>query len=180
MTTSLPFFILRKANRQRLGVSPVIATTIILAITITLGLGLWSFAASGVSTSTQNYADVVTEYGRYTSDRFVIVNMDFDNPTDGKISFWIYNSGKISTTITEVVLTCKDCGDLVPEAQNLEQYLPDDDTDPMSVASKDFAKFTFELTPGAIDGDSDFGDKTYELTVISDTGATQTFLKRSD
>jgi hypothetical protein len=107
--------------------------------------------------------------------------MDFDNPVDGKVAFWIYNSVKLSSTVSDVVITCKDCGDLVPDATDLEQDSPDDIANPMSVASKDFEKFTFDLTsPNALDGDADFGSKTFELTVVSDTGATQTFLKRSD
>src|SRR5687768_13221946 len=120
------FFNSKLIRMKRSGVSPVIATTIILAITITLGLGLWSFAASGVSTSTQTYADAVTEYGRYTSDRFIVANMDFDNPADGKVSFWIYNSGKLATTISSAVITCKDCGDDLPEISDLGQDSPDD------------------------------------------------------
>lgn len=177
----LSFFKSIKTMRYRTGVSPVIATTIILAITITLGLGLWSFAASGVSTATQNYSDVVTEYGRYTSDRFVIANIDFDNPSPGQVAFWVYNSGKLPTTISNAVVTCKDCGNVVPAVTNLVQDSPDDISNPMNVASKDFEKFFFDLTPPtSINGDADFGNRTFELTVVSDTGATQTFLKRSD
>jgi hypothetical protein len=107
--------------------------------------------------------------------------MDFDNPTSGRVAFWVYNSGKLSTTISDVVITCKDCGSTVPGVTDLLQETPDDLANPMSVASKDFEKFTFDLTaPGAIDADPDFGDRTFELTVVSNTGATQTFLKRSD
>ena len=161
-------------SRRRAGVSPVVATTIILAITVTIGLALWSFANSAFGTATREYGQVITEYSRFTSDRFVIANIDFNNPAADEMAFWVYNSGKFETTINSVVITCKDCSSFDPDPINLTQVSPDDITKPLTMASKTLKKFTFE-TQSTIES-----DKTYELVIVSDTGATQSYTKRSN
>jgi hypothetical protein len=174
------FFISRKMNRRRSGVSPVISTTIILAITITLGLGLWSFANSGVSSATQTFSDSVTQYGKFTSDKFVIANMDFNNPSANRIAFWIFNSGKTQTTISSIALTCRSpCSPPVIQTGTLCQLdaannckLNPDGSFDMKVDSKQLAKFGLTLTTVE-------NAMTYYLKLISDTGASQTFLKKS-
>lgn len=192
MTTSPFFFIIKKVNvlskfsndyssvstKSRSGVSPVIATTIILAVTITMGLALWSFANSGVSTATSTYASVITDYGGFVSDKFVITNVAFNYPSNDHITFWIYNSGKLATSIKSVVLVCKDCtgGEYTPAAGDLIGPNLSDPTD-MTLASKQLGKYSFD---GNINGSTSIpSGKTFEITVTSDTGASQTFLKKS-
>jgi len=171
--SSLFFGLRRKMNRNRSGVSPIIATTILLAITIAVGLALWGFANSGVGNASVKYSQAVDSYGEFVGDRFVIANADFDNPSDGVIAFWIFNSGKLPTTISHVVLTCRDCGSDIPQA---------DLAGSVTVAPKDLDKITLDLRPSItqIDGTPDYGGKTYELTVLSDTGATQHFVIKSE
>jgi hypothetical protein len=159
--------------KQRSGVSPVIATTIILGITVALGLGLWSFANTSVSSATKDYAETVTEYGRFTSDRFLVANMDFHNPSAGRVAFWIYNSGELPTTVSNVILTCTDCSPAFsPTATpDIKQTNP---SDPLTIESKAVKKFWWD-TETTIEG-----GRHYELTVISETGALHSFIKRSD
>jgi flagellin-like protein len=169
------------SNRQRRGVSPVIATTIILAVTISLGLALWGFANSGIGNAMVQYSEAVNEYGDIVRNhRYVIANMDFDNPAatpPSHMSFWIYNNGKVETTISEahLIVTCKDCSAAFdPSPTGLTQVDPDDATQPLTVFSKKLKKFHFDtlttLEPG----------RTYELTIVSDAGLVQTYVKKSD
>ena len=165
-------------SNSRRGVSPVIATTIILAITIALGLALWSFANSGVGTATYTYANVITDYGQFVGDRFTIANMAFNYPSNDQVTFWIYNSGKLTTDIKDVVLTCKDCtpADYSPAPGNLVGPNTSDPSD-MTLASKQLGKYSFD---GNINGSTSIpSGKTFELTVVSETGASQTFVKKS-
>jgi flagellin-like protein len=167
-----PSLFSKRMNTDRRAVSPVIATTIILAITVALGLGLWGFANSGVGTATAQYSQTVDKYGEFVGDRFIIANIDFDNPSPGSISVWVFNSGKLSTTVSNLVLTCRDCGAEVPSVELV---------DPITIPSKQLVKITFDLTdPVAIAADDDFGGKTYDLTLISDTGAIQAITVKSD
>ena len=159
-------------NRQRRGISPVIATTIILAITIVLGLSLWSFANSGASVATSTYAERVTQFGRFTADTFTITTVDYNNPSANKVSFWIFNSGKTQTTIAGVTIICRPtpaCTAPPSTPANLVQQSPADPSKPLSVNSKQLQKFTFDTTIES--------GKTYEITVVSDTGASALYVK---
>jgi flagellin-like protein len=165
-------------DRQRRGISPVIATTIILAITIVLGLALWGFANSGVGTATVKYSEAVTEYGEVVRNhRFVIANVDFNNPPSppNNVAFWVFNSGKLDATISSdhVILTCKDCSPgFEPNPNGLTQDSPIDNSKPYTVPSNTLKKFYFNA------GDALETGKTYELTVVSDAGLTQTYIKK--
>jgi hypothetical protein len=167
-----------KRKTSRSGVSPVIATTIILAITITLGLGLWSFANSGVSTATSTYANVITDYGDFVGDRFTIANVAFNYPSNDYVTFWIYNSGRLATDISNVTLTCKDCtvGQYNIAPGNLSGPHQDDPSN-LTLASKQLGNYTFDANKNG--STSIPSGKTFELTVISKTGASQTFVKKS-
>lgn len=173
---SLPSFLFgKRSTKSRRGISPVIATTIILAITIVLGLALWSFANSGVGTATVKYSEAVNEYGEIVRHhRYVIANVDFNNPNPpaNQVSFWIYNNGKLNTTISadHVLLTCDLCASSY-NPDGLVQDSPDDPSNPLTVFPKSFKKFHFNAGAALESG------KAYELTVVSDEGLTQTYVK---
>jgi hypothetical protein len=154
---------IKSLNRRKAGISPVIATTIILAITVSLGLALWSFANSGVSAATAQYADIITDYGKYASDRFVIVNIAFDYPLADKATVWVYNSGQLTTGISSILLTCKDCATpFAAVSVDASQMTPAN----LQIASKSLQQLSFD-TGSLTDG------STYEITVTSSTGAYQ-------
>jgi hypothetical protein len=159
-------------NRKRAGISPVIATTIIIAITVTLGLALWAFANTGVGSATQTYSDKIIEYGDYTKDTFTIANMDFDNPGADQVAFWIFNSGQNPTTIKDVVLVDRaGCHTWDPNMLTKDGAAPGD----LTVNSKDLKKFYFSagdtLAPDCV-------GQTFELTVFTETGSSQMMIKK--
>lgn len=175
MTTLSLFFSFRGQKQARRAVSPVIATTIILAITVVLGLSLWGFANSGVGTATIQYSEAVTEYGELVRNhRFMISNMDFDNPSPNQVAFWVYNNGKLDATISanNVLIICTmGCASPPTSPSNLLSEDPVDPTD-LTVSPKTLKKFFFDTTL-----ESGPGARTYELTVVSDEGLTQTYVK---
>ncbi|MEM0367060.1 MAG: hypothetical protein QW383_01005, partial [Candidatus Nitrosocaldus sp.] len=104
--------------RQRYGISPVIATTIILGITVTLGIALWAFANSSVGTSATTYANTITDYINYLRERFVIFNMAFkydaiENASAPSacsdnakcVSIWLYNNGQVPLNVKTIILS---------------------------------------------------------------------------
>lgn len=109
-----PLFCLSRLKYHR-AVSPVVSSVIILAITVTLGLALWSNVNSNVSTSTESFTNEVTDYVNYINDRYVIVNLAFgyDAPTsnickagvpDTKcVTVWVYNYAERPLNITNIV-----------------------------------------------------------------------------
>jgi hypothetical protein len=151
------------------GVSPVIATTIILAITITLGLSLWSFANSGVGAATATYANVVTEYGQFTNDSFVITSVAFNNPSNQHVAVWIYNSGGFTTNINNIAITCKDCTNF-----NIVTKSDVEIDGSNEILSKDLEKLSVST-----DGQTLEPGRTYVIQVISTTGAMQEFFQKN-
>jgi hypothetical protein len=113
--------------------------------------------------ATAQYADLITDYGKYASDRFVIVNVAFDYPQADEATVWVYNSGQLTTDITNILLTCKDCATpFTAVSVDASQTTP---ANPQ-LASKSLQELSF--TTGALtDG------RTYEVTVTSSTGAYQ-------
>lgn len=175
------------SQRQRSGISPVIATTIILAITVVLGLALWIFANSGVSNATIQYSEAIEDYGNIVRNhRFVIANMDFDASTD-KIAFWVYNNGKIDATINQdhILVICKDAGCVSP-TPNSSTLCQHDPSDPnlcladFTVPSKSLRKFSVTMIDTLPAIDPIVSGNTYEVTVLSDQGLAQTYVKKSD
>ncbi|MGH9879493.1 MAG: archaellin/type IV pilin N-terminal domain-containing protein [Nitrososphaerales archaeon] len=154
--------------QSRRGVSPVIATTIILAITVVLGLSLWSFANSGVGAATQSYSEAVTEYGKFTGDRFVVPSVAFNHPSNGHVTVWVYNSGKLDTTINTVLLTCKDCVSFTPIQLGEVDLI----SGSMIVSAKSLQEMDFDAIVTFTTG------KTYQVQVISETGAYQTTFQK--
>lgn len=113
--TPFSFFTIKRGIiRKHAGVSPVIATTIILAITITMGLALYSYVNSASNTATQSFAQEVTDYVNYRNDRFVITNISYKTNLCGKflngtqitncVSAYLFNSGDVPITINQVLL----------------------------------------------------------------------------
>ena len=191
----------KRISRKRAGVSPVIATTIIIAITVALGLGLWAYANTGVTSATLSYADSVKEYGDFTKDRFVISNIDFNNnPSANHIALWIFNSGKQETDFcaynTNDPARCEDKpsisiverGGTVPiTPSDFCQHMPGD-PDPTSCLTRTMPDGNsvkdFRIPPGEIGkfsfdiGTAVNGTATYEITIFSSTGASASIIQR--
>ena len=160
-----------KLPKSRSGVSPVIATTIILAITITLGLSLWSFANSGVGAATATYSNVVAEYGKFTNDNFIITSVAFNNPSNQHVAIWVYNSGDFATNISNIAITCKDCTNFNTVSESDVDF---DVTSENPIPSKQLGKLSVST-----DGQTLESGRTYVVQVISTTGAMQEFFQKN-
>jgi len=100
--------------RKRAGVSPVIATTIILGITVTLGLALFSFVNSQSNLATESFAQEATGYINFRNDRFVITDVSYKTNLCGKfingtqvpncVSAYVFNSGDVPITLNQVLI----------------------------------------------------------------------------
>jgi hypothetical protein len=155
----------------------------LLGIAVALGLGLWSFANAGVGTATQEYAETVTEYGRFASDKFVVPSVAYDYANGATsandVTIYIYNSGNLDTQIANAIVSCKDCEPdytfntltLTVDDLNSDSITqPNESTDGI-VSSKTLAHLDFDT---GVAGDIFRDDYTYQIQVVSDTGAYQT------
>lgn len=84
-------------NNSRKGVSPVIATTIIIAVTLVVGFAVFAFVNSEAATASGAFGQSTATYVNQLKERFVITNVAFNYPSSGKITVWFYNNGAINT-----------------------------------------------------------------------------------
>jgi hypothetical protein len=89
---------------------------ILLAISVTMGLALWSYTNSNVNTSTLAFANTVTGYVNYLTDNFVPINVAFAYDTStwqackaplvagDCATVWLYNYGAKAVQINTVVM----------------------------------------------------------------------------
>lgn len=194
MTSTPPSFFTGKSTknlrfRRRAGVSPVIATTMILAITIALGLALYSFSLSQTNTSTQSFAQEATDYINYRNDRFVVTNISFNTDKCGVgnsncVTTYVFNNGNLPVTISGVMFGegLSSLGAYCIHLQN-----------PPAGQSQDDALNTVTISPGTLTDvsiDTDNGacgstlslvdDHVYQAKLISKTGSYQeTFQKNA-
>lgn len=88
-------------NRIRKGVSPVIATTILIGVTLAVGFATWSFASGAIGSLLQSQGETVASDINNIRERFVIVNVNISSSKD-KVTVWVYNNGRLQTEITEL------------------------------------------------------------------------------
>ena len=168
-----------RGKRRRHGVSPVIASVIILAITVALGLSLWSFVNGQVSTSTESFANEVTDYINYVNDRFVLVNMAFNydasktinicsNSPNPCASVWIYNNGNVPVKVNAVFF-----GSSSSSLTLVDPWVGSGSSvsNNLQIAPKTMGVLSFDSTP--IIGSTFASKQTYYVKVVSVTGAFQ-------
>ncbi len=179
MDSNTPFYF--RSKRGRHGVSPVIATVIILAITVALGLGLWSFVNGQVGTSTQSFANDITDYVNYVNDRYVLVNMAFNYDASKSItsppcpaqcaSVWIYNNGNVPVNVTGVFFGASSSSQ--PQVNFWfgsvgNNFVPNK----FLIAPKTMGVLSF-------DSGSAFTPSTYYVKIVSVTGTFQTYFQKN-
>lgn len=177
MNSNTPFYFCNKSSSR--GVSPVIASVIILAITVVLGLSLWSFVNGQVSTSTQSFANEVTDYVNYVNDRFVMVNTAFNydtyndqtrcpgNPPSQCASVWIYNNGNVPVKINGVFF-----GSSSSSLTQINVWYSSVQNS-LQIAPKTMGVLSFNSGGAFAQG------STYYVKVVSVTGAYQTYYQKN-
>ena len=195
MTSNLPSFsekkyekiIDKKLQRKRAGVSTVIATTIIIAITIITGLALFAYTNSQTGVATAAFSQEATDFINYRNDRFVITNLSFkesDKCMTGTFEYcltaYIFNNGNLPVQITSVS-TGKDNGAIVPYCvDTLDQYIV---IEPKNMAAVPFYGPAFiDPIDGSITCPPAVPDLVeegvYSIRVASITGAYQTYFQK--
>ncbi|MFQ5970330.1 MAG: archaellin/type IV pilin N-terminal domain-containing protein [Nitrososphaerales archaeon] len=180
--------------RRRHGISPVIASVIILGITVVLGMALWTFVNGEVNTSTRVFANEVTDYINYLNDRFVIVNIAYDYDNDpsttddtNKVTLWIYNNGNLPVSVNAVFF-----GSGSPDMQLVEVWsgclpsTPDcvssliDNVDGnLVIPEKSMGAIFFDYNAPENGSGQLTADQTYYVKVISESGANQSYFQKN-
>jgi hypothetical protein len=91
-----------RRRKSRLAISEVIATIVLVAVTVTIGSVVWVWANSNAVNSENSYFNV-------TAEKFEIVASTFSStggsaPWSG-ITLYVFNSGTKNTTVAAILIT---------------------------------------------------------------------------
>jgi FlaG/FlaF family flagellin (archaellin) len=159
-----------KINCKRAGVSPVIATTMIMAITVVMGLALYSFTSSQTNVATKSFADEATDYINYKNDRFTVTGLAFKtNSNPQQFTAYLFNNGDRVIKITDAVLS------VGTDSSALYKFCTNDGT----IASKDLKGILFESCDSiAFPGFQSDTPAVYQVKILSENGAFQTYFQK--
>jgi len=149
--------------KQNRGISPVISSTILIAITVTLGLSLWGFVNSQVNVSTESFASATSDYVNKVSERYVIVSMALGYKDSKEVTLWVYNYSERDVRVTNVLFSDSNDPKVDPLVKEVDSVLK----------SKTLGTVTFNVAGSDFDFKKD--GKMYYATVITDGGATKVY-----
>jgi flagellin-like protein len=92
-------------HKKRRGLSDLVATVLLVAITLISGAALFGYV-NGQAAGSENQLGAANEANvNFLKERFVIVDVNFSqsNPSTS-ISIWIYNNGVVTLNITQIEL----------------------------------------------------------------------------
>jgi len=157
-------------NRKRAGVSPVIGTTLVVAITVAMGLGLYSFASSQTKVATKSFADEATDYINYKNDRFTVTGLAFKtNDNSQEFTAYLFNNGDRTIKISDAILTDE------ADSSTAYTFCTSDGT----ISSKDLRGIVFEACGSpSFSGFNPANPAVYEVKITSENGVFQTYFQR--
>jgi archaellum component FlaF (FlaF/FlaG flagellin family) len=86
-----------------MGVSPVLASIIMISVTIAGGMAIWSYVNTTSADVTEAYGEDVTSNINSFNEDFVITYVGLNATTD-TISIWMYNNGQMDTEIKQILI----------------------------------------------------------------------------
>ncbi len=86
-----------------MGVSPVLASIIMITVTIAGGMTIWSYVNTTSSQVTEAYGQDVTSDINQINEDFVITYLEL-NTTSDTVSIWMYNNGQLDTEIKQIII----------------------------------------------------------------------------
>ena len=117
---------LRVARRTRRGerraVSEVVSTLLLVAIVVTLGVLVFTFASGGLGSLTGSFTRLITNQGNTVSEHFVVMQATFCTSTTQTgcsgttgASVYVRNAGTISSTLVSVYIVDQSTGTFVKQ-----------------------------------------------------------------
>lgn len=104
-----------KLQRRR-GISEIVGTLLMLAIVVTLGALIYTFASGGMNSLSENYAVAMTGNSHAASEGFTIEQVTFTFSGTPGADVYVRNVGGVQTTLVSVYVTDTTTGALVSQA----------------------------------------------------------------
>ena len=94
---------MRVFNRRRRAISELVASVLLIAITLITGFAVWGYVDGQAGTAEQAYGQSVGATANYLQEKFVVVSMDL-NASSKTATVWLYNNGKVDLQLVQVRL----------------------------------------------------------------------------
>ncbi|MDG6982834.1 MAG: hypothetical protein JRM74_05195 [Nitrososphaerota archaeon] len=91
---------MRVSKSRRRAISELVASVLLIAITLITGFAVWGYVDGQAGTTEQVYGQSVGATANYLQEKFVVVSMDLSAGSAATI--WLYNSGNIRLQLVQV------------------------------------------------------------------------------
>ena len=105
----------RRHGRGRRAVSEVVSTLLLVAIVVTLGVAIFTFASGGLSSLTGSFTRLMTNQGSAVDEHFVVMQVTFTFSGTAGASVYVRNVGTISSTLVSVYIVDQSTGAFVKQ-----------------------------------------------------------------
>jgi flagellin-like protein len=91
------------AKRRRIrGITPVLATIIMLGVTLTVAFAAWAWARGATGSTENNFNNSTGQNINQLKERLAIPTVNFSSTLKNKVTVWLYNDGNITTNVVQV------------------------------------------------------------------------------
>ena len=93
--------ILSPFRKRSRAVTPIVATMLMIAVTLISGMAVFAYVNSQAGVSERRLGDATASYLNFLNERFLIVNANFSS---NKVTIWFYNNGNLMTKIQQITV----------------------------------------------------------------------------
>lgn len=102
-------------SRERPAVSEVVATLLLVAIVVSMGVIVFAFSSGSLSSLTGNFSGLMTNQGNAVAEHFVVEQVGFTFTGTTGADVYVRNVGTISSTIVSVFIVDASTGAFVTQ-----------------------------------------------------------------
>jgi flagellin-like protein len=102
-------------REKRRAVSEVVSTLLLIAIVVTLGVFVFSFASGGINSLTGSFTRLMTNQGNSVDEHFVVEQVTFSFPGTTGASVYVRNVGSIASILVSVYIVDQSTGAFVKQ-----------------------------------------------------------------
>ncbi|MDG6899607.1 MAG: hypothetical protein JRN59_00245 [Nitrososphaerota archaeon] len=93
---------MRVSKTRRRAISELVASVLLIAITLITGFAVWGYVDNQAGTAEQAYGQSVGATANYLQEKFVVVSMDLSAGSAATV--WLYNNGNVPLQLVQVRL----------------------------------------------------------------------------
>ena len=92
----------RSTRHSVRAITPVIATIMMIGLTIAVGFAAWAWARSAATNSESNFGNAIGSDINYVKENFEVANVNFSSTSPQSATLWIYNNGNSTVYIKQI------------------------------------------------------------------------------